>query len=185
MIENRARSGTSASCLRRRRLLVVACLLVTTAVLGCSSSKDKPSHASSSQTPVGTHVASRVSGDAATEITTAYLRFFDPTVAEAERLELIQDGAAFSQAISQQQGSEFAKAVTVKVTKVTVGSANKATVIFTPVLDGSPSGSVQTGYAVREGGKWKVAGATFCLLLAEQGAPPPVCQMSPATTLPG
>ena len=107
------------------------------------------------------------------------------TVADAERLQLIQDGSAFSQAISQQQKSEFAKAVSVKVTKVTVGSANKATVIFTLLLDGSPALPNQTGYAIRENGTWKVAGATFCSLLSAQGAPPPVCTTASATALPG
>jgi hypothetical protein len=168
-----------------RHTIAVACLLIAATVGGCSSSKDKPSQSSTSRTPVGTDVASGVNGDAATEVTTSYLRFFDPTVAEAERLNLIQDGAAFSQAISQQQKSEFAKAASVEVTKVTVTSANKATVIFTMLLDGSPALPNQTGYAVREGGKWKVSGATFCGLLAAQGAPPAVCNTASATTLPG
>ncbi len=185
MIDTSTESGTHDRGILRRRTLAVSCLLVATVVGGCSSSKNKPSHTSTSQTPVGTDVASGVSGDPATEITTSYLRFFDPTVAESERLQLIQGGAAFSQAISQQQQSEFAKAVSVQVTKVTVGSAIKARVIFTLVLDGKPTLPNQTGYAVRENGKWKVAGTTFCGLLAAQGTPPPVCNTASATTLPG
>ena len=39
--------------------------------------------------------------------------------------------------------------------------------------------------AVLEDGKWKVAGATFCNVLATQGAVPPVCKTLRATTLPG
>jgi hypothetical protein len=184
MIDITTESGTPTRSGPRRRAIAVACLLVAATVGGCGSSKDKPSPASTGQTPVGTDAASGVSHAGATEITTSYLRFFDPTVAQAERLQLIQDGAAFSQAISQEK-SEFAKAVSIKVTKVTVTSANKATVIFTVLLDGSPALPNQTGYAVREDGTWKVAGATFCGLLAAQGAPPPVCTTASATKLPG
>jgi hypothetical protein len=57
--------------------------------------------------------------------------------------------------------------------------------MFTLLLDGKPALPNQTGYAVREDGKWKVAGATFCGLLAAQGAPPPVCTTASATALPG
>ncbi|MDT4910661.1 MAG: hypothetical protein QOF87_2658 [Pseudonocardiales bacterium] len=185
MIDTRTEATTPAGGILHWRTFAVACLLVAATVAGCSSSNDKPSPKSTGQTPVGTDVASGVSDAAATEITTSYLRFFDPTVADAERLQLIQDGSAFSQAISQQQKSEFAKAVSVKVTKVTVGSANKATVIFTLLLDGSPALPNQTGYAIRENGTWKVAGATFCSLLSAQGAPPPVCTTASATALPG
>jgi predicted cobalt transporter CbtA len=185
MIETSTEAGTPTRSPVRRRAIAVACLLIASVVGGCSSSKNEPAPASSSQAPVGTDVASGVTGDPATEVTTSYLRFFDPTVAEAERVQLIQGGDAFSQAISQQQRSEFSRAVSVTVTKVTVSSAKKATVIFTLLLDGKPTLPNQTGYAVREGGKWKVAGATFCALLAAQGAPPPVCSTAAATTLPG
>jgi hypothetical protein len=185
MIDTRPETTRPARGTLSGPTLAVACLLVAGTVGGCSSSKGMPSRNSPGQIPVGTDVASGVSAAAATEITTSYLRFFDPTVAEAERLQLIQDGTAFSEAISQQQKSEFAKAASVKVTKVTVGSAKKATVIFTLLLDGSPSLLNQTGYAVRENGKWKVAGATFCSLLSAQGAPPAVCATASATTLPG
>ena len=180
MIDFRTESRTPG---RISRAIAVAWLLLA-ATAGCTSSKDSPKPGSTSTTPVGTDAASGVSEDAATEITTSYLRFFDPTLAQAERLPLIQGGAAFSQAMSLQEKSEFAKAASVKVTKVTVNSARKATVIFTLLLDGSPTLPNQTGYAVREGGTWKVAGATFCRVLATQGAPPPVCTTASATSLP-
>lgn len=179
---------TDAAAPRRgilgRRMLAVTCLLVAAAVGGCSGSTGKAAHDSTGRAPVGTDVASGVNGSAATEITTAYLRFFDPTIAQSERLHLIQDGAQFSQAISLQEKSEFAKAVSIQVTKVTVTSANKATVIFTKLVDGSPPLPNQTGHAVHEDGRWKVAGATFCALLATQGALPQVCTVAAATTLP-
>ncbi len=121
---------------------------------------------------------------AAAAVTTSYIRFFNPTVAETDRLSLIQDGAAFSQAMDQQAKSAFAKAASVKVVKVTVNSAKRATVVYTILLSGSPVLRNQTGYAVNEGGKWKVAGQTFCELLAVEGPLPAVCKLVPATTLP-
>ena len=174
----------SASALRRRTP-VIAGLLIAVMVAGCSSSTSKPASRSGVHVPTGTDVASGVNDAAATAITTAYIRFFDSTVAQAQKLGLIQDGAEFSQAISQESTSEFAKSESVQVTKVGVNSANKATVIFTVVRDGSPALANQTGYAVLEDGKWKVAGATFCNVLATQGAVPPVCKTLRATTLPG
>jgi len=178
-------SGMPAASALRRRTPVIAGLLIAVMVAGCSSSTSKPASRSGVHVPTGTDVASGVNDAAATAITTAYIRFFDSTVAQAQKLGLIQDGAEFSQAISQESRSEFAKSESVQVTKVGVNSANKATVIFTVVRDGSPALANQTGYAVLEDGRWKVAGATFCNVLATQGAVPPVCKTLRATTLPG
>ena len=183
MIDTRTDSVTPTARALRLRTAALAGLFIAATVAGCSSSS-KPSTHSVVRTPIGTDVASGVNDAAASEITTAYIRFFDPTVAQAEKIALIQDGAAFSQAISQGSKSEFAKTTTVQVTKVNVTSANKATVIFTVLRTGSPALANQIGYAVHENGKWKVAGATFCGLLATQGAVPPVCTTAPATTLP-
>jgi hypothetical protein len=152
-------------------------------LVGCGGSK-AGSHKSDTSTAGKTAVASGVPGAAAAAITTSYVRFFDPKVAESERVGLIQDGTAFSQAMAAQAKSPFAKAASVKVIKVTVTSAKRATVVYTILLSGSPVLSNQTGYAVNEGGKWKVAGQTFCDLLAVEISPPAVCKMAPATTLP-
>jgi hypothetical protein len=172
------------SSARTRRMLAAALAgLLMVALCGCGGSKgDSPK--SGGSTPSGTEVARGVAAAAATEVTTSYVRFFNPTVAAAERLGLIQDGTAFSQAIAAQAKSAFAKAASVKVGKVTVTSPNRATVIYTILLSGSPVLSNQTGYAVHEGGKWKVAGETFCELLQVQGPLPPVCKMASATSLP-
>lgn len=156
--------------------------LLMLALAGCGGSKGG-SPKSSGSAP-STEVASGVSTAAAAAVTTSYIRFFNPTVAETDRLSLIQDGAAFSQAMDQQAKSAFAKAASVKVVKVTVNSAKRATVVYTILLSGSPVLSNQTGYAVNEGGKWKVAGQTFCELLAVEGPLPAVCKLVPATTLP-
>jgi hypothetical protein len=178
MIDSTATSGL------RLRSLVLACLLFTVACAGCTSSENKPSSRSGASTPTGTDVASGVDNGAAAEVTSAYVRFFDPTVANALRLDLIQDGAAFSQAIAKQSQTDFAKAASMHVTRVSVNSADKATVIFTVLLDGAPVLPNQTGYAVHEAGKWKVAGVTFCALLAAAGPLPPVCRSPAATSLP-
>ncbi len=201
MLHTRTEGASSARRGMIGRPLAVGCALVAVAVGGCTGSTKGPTPNSTGPTPVstagptpvstavptpvGTDVLRGGDGDAATEVTTSFLRFFDPTVAEAERLNLIQGGDAFSQAISLQQRSEFAKAVTVKVSTVTVNSADKATVIFTLLLDGQPAGPSRTGYAVRQDGMWKVAGTTYCSVLSTQGAPPPVCTTASATTLPG
>jgi hypothetical protein len=173
-------AGSSTTRLRVSLALAAAVMIV---LAGCGGSKgDSPK--SGGSTPARTRVASGVATAAATAVTTSFVRFFDPTVAAAERLTLIQDGQAFSQAIATQASSAFAKAASVKVSKVTVTSDKRATVVYTILLSGSPVLSNQVGYAVQEDGKWKVAGQTFCELLAVQGPLPAVCKMAPATTLP-
>jgi hypothetical protein len=185
MIDTRPDPRTQARRRPRRYTPAVACLLIVATVGACSSSTAGPSHTTTGQAPVGTVVSGAVHASAATEITTSYIRFFDSTLAQAQRLPLLQHGAAFAQAMTEQANGEFAKATSVRVTIVTVTSPDQASVIYTLLLDGSPASTDQIGYAVREAGKWKVAGTTFCRLLAQQGAPPSVCERPPATSLPG
>jgi hypothetical protein len=180
-------SEATSRPVRRRFLPAFVGLLglLTLVVAGCGGSKASP-RSSEASTSGKTHVASGVpgAGAAAAAVTTSYIRFFNPTVAQSERLGLIQNGPAFSQAMVQQAKSPFAKAASVKVVKVTVTSAKRATVVYTILLSGSPVLSNQTGYAVNEGGKWKVAGQTFCDLLALEISAPAVCTMPSATALP-
>jgi hypothetical protein len=71
------------------------------------------------------------------------------------------------------------------VSRVVANSANRASVVYTILQAGSPLLPNVNGFAVREDGKWKVSGATFCGLLALQGSRPSVCSQPAATSLPG
>jgi predicted cobalt transporter CbtA len=117
-------------------------------------------------------------------IKSAYIAFFDPNTDLQKSLSLLQDGADFKDSVVSQGNSSYAKQASVTVSKVVVNSADKATVIFSVLLNKSPILANQTGYSVRQGGVWKVAGVTFCGLLAAQGTPPPACSKPAATALP-
>jgi hypothetical protein len=167
--------------------LIAAGLL--TAITACSSSKAKsgssPAASTNSRTQSSTGTAP--SGGSAADIAaikSAYIAFFDPNTDLQKSLSLLQDGADFKDTVVSQGNSAYAKEASVTVSKVVVNSAAKATVTFSVLLNKSPILPNQTGYAVRQGGVWKVAGVTFCGLLAAQGTPPPACSKAVATSLP-
>ena len=167
-----------------RRYLLPALLIAVLAVAGasgCSSGKKAPVSVTSSSAPAGAN-----SGSAAdvAAITNAYTLLFAPTTPLDTSVGLLQDGSEFRQTLDAEGKTTYAKEASVTVSKVSVTSANRATVTFSVLLNKSPILPNQSGYAIREGGHWKVAGATFCALLTAQGNPPAACKKAVATTLP-
>lgn len=126
-----------------------------------------------------------LTGDAAT-IKGVYERFLDLSVPVAQKTNLIQDGTEFESAMAAEAQNPQAKNIGLKVSDVKVTGAHLATVTFTILVSGQPLLPNQHGYAVKDNGTWKVAGVTFCGLLAAQGAAsvPPVCSKPAATSLP-
>jgi hypothetical protein len=86
--------------------------------------------------------------------------------------------------VEAQAGGSMAKQASAEVSKVTMISANSAQVTFSILLGGNPMLPDYKGYAVREDGKWKVAGKTFCELMTLQGQATPACNTPEATSLP-
>jgi hypothetical protein len=111
---------------------------------------------------------------------TAYIQFFNPRTSLNESVALLQDGPAFRGTLKRQATTSFAKATTATVSTVTLDSPDKATVVYSILLSGTPVLVDTSGSAVHESGNWKVAGATFCGLLAAQGPPPPACAQATA-----
>jgi hypothetical protein len=178
------RSVESASRGMRRTAAVVLVLAMAAAIAGCSSSKAKSgSPATKTSTSSSTSGATASSADVAA-ITSAYTRFFNPKTSLAESMSLLQDGAAFKAALEQQATTAQAKTASATVSKVNLQSPNTAVVTFTILISGSPVLKDTPGYAVREGGTWKVAGQTFCGLLVLNGGAPPACDTAAATSLP-
>jgi hypothetical protein len=168
---------------QRKRVAIAAISLITivAALTACSGSK----HPKKSSTPSSTPAAASTSDSAdAAKVRQVYTRFVDPKVPVAQKVTLIQDGAAFLPAMTAASTSQYANTVSLAITSVTVSSPKRATVIFNVLLSGSPVVTNQTGYAINEGGQWKVAGVTFCGLLAAQGTAPAVCKTAAATSLP-
>lgn len=167
-------------------ITMIAAITAAALLVGACSSSKKSTSSSSTTTASSPATTSAGSGSAAdtAAITNAYVKLFAPDTPLDTSVGLLQDGAAFRSTLQSEGTTSYAKEASVKVSKVTVTSAQRATVIFSVLLNNSPVLPNQTGYAVKENGTWKVAGVTFCGLLTAQGNPPAACKQPAATTLP-
>jgi hypothetical protein len=163
-----------------RRAAVCAGLILATAVAGCSSSGGNGSpQTSSSAGGGGAH------SPAARQITKVFKIFFDTKTSLAKSVTVLQHGATFRSTLNKESKSPNAVDITAKVNSVHVVSKNLAKVKFTiysgktTLLPDSP------GFAVREGGHWKVAAQTFCSLLQLEGTAPAACKDKSITSLHG
>ncbi|HTV12874.1 MAG TPA: hypothetical protein VME20_13545 [Acidimicrobiales bacterium] len=97
--------------------------------------------------------------------------FFSGKTPASRKVQLVEDGSAFSKVIKAQAGGGMAQSVTATVSKVTLNkSMTEAAVVYTIDLGGSPALKNQTGTAVYQGGVWKVGAASFCALLGLEGS---------------
>lgn len=146
-------------------------LLVLVGVLGvgiaaCGSSNNSGGSSSpGTSAPATSAPATAASGSAAATITHNWEKFFNPKTPVAQRVALLQNGAAFASVIRAQAGSGLASTASAKVSKVTVTSSSQATVKYSILVSGATALSNQTGVAVLQGGTWKVGLASFCGLL--------------------
>jgi hypothetical protein len=170
---------------RRGRAVLALCLVLLIAqVSACGGSKHPKKSTPTPSSTAGTPTTTAPDSAEAAKVRQVYTRFVDPAVPVSQKVALIQGGAVFLPAMQAASTSQYAKTVTIKITSITVNSANRATVVFNVLLSGSPVVTNQKGYAVQEGGQWKVAGITFCGLLAAQGPLPAACKSPAATSLP-
>jgi hypothetical protein len=170
----------------RRIILVPAlALALALAVAACSSSSSSSSSSASSSSapassaPASSAPASSASGSSAAvaEITANWEKFFNFGTPTSERVALLQNGSAFSSAISALSKIPLASGIGAKVTGVTVNSATSATVNYNLVSGSSTLLGGQTGTAVYEDGTWKVGDASLCGLfkLVPGGTVPAAC----------
>jgi purine-cytosine permease-like protein len=155
-----------------RRIILAPALALTlaAAVAACSTSSSPSSSSSTGATsaPASSAPASSApsSGNsaAAAQITANWEKFFNSSTPNSERVTLLQNGSAFSGAISGL--ISLAPGLGAKVINVTVNSATSATVTYNLTAGGtSLFTSSQTGKAVYENGVWKVGDASLCSLL--------------------
>ena len=187
------------------RVTVFIALSASVVISGCSSSA-KPTAATTSQssspaatpspsTSESTSASASTSAppsagqaDAATTaaVTRAYTTLFNvsASVTTNEKTAVLQDGPAFATDIASLAASPLTKGLSVSVTGVTLNTPTKATVKFNLLMSGKVLLAGQTGFALLQGGTWKVAADTLCGLLSLQGkGVPPACT-SPAAALP-
>lgn len=153
---------------------------------GSSSPVVVPSSGSSSPGATSpTTAGSGTPADASTaqSIRSAYTDFFNSTSTTAMSQAALQHGASFKKTLEDQAKDSLSKNSGVKVAAVRT-KGNLGFVTFTVTSDGAPLLTNFKGYAVREGGRWKVAAITFCTLLQLQGGAPAACNNPSITALP-
>jgi hypothetical protein len=169
---------------RRIILAPALALALALAVAACSSSSSSSSSsAPASSAPASSAPASAPapaasgSSAAAAEITANWEKFFNSSTPTSERVALLQNGSAFTSAISSLSKLPIASGIGAKVTGVTVNSATSATVNYDLVSGSTTLLSGQTGAAVYQDGTWKVGDASLCGLfkLVPGGTVPAAC----------
>jgi len=171
-----------------RRIAAPALGLALAATVAASSSSSSSSAASpSSASPASSAAPSSAApsspgtgstADAAAQIKANWEKFFNASTPLAERVKLLQNGAALESAIKAFSSLPLASGIGAKVTNVTVNSATKATVTYDLTSSGgSALLSNQKGTAVYEDGTWKVGTASLCglLTLIPGGTVPTAC----------
>jgi hypothetical protein len=168
-----------------RRFALAAALSVALALTAaaCSSSSSSTAATSSSSAPASSSAASSAAssspagGNAAAvaAITANWEKFFSSSTPVSEKVTLLQNGSAFSAAISGLMS--LVSGLGAKVTNVTVNSATSATVTYNLTTKGTSLLPNQTGKAVYVDGVWKVGDASLCglLKLVPGGSVPAAC----------
>ena len=108
------------------------------------------------------------------EVRTTYATFFAANTPLADRVALLENGPKFKPVIQGLLSNPQASGISASVISVELQGASKAKVVYSINIAGA-SLIAQTGYAVLQGGKWKVADRTFCGLVALAGSRPAVC----------
>lgn len=150
---------------------------------GSASSPPASSPPASSQ-PASSPASATLDAAAKAEISNAYKVFFDTNTPLAASVAVLQHGDKFRQALNAESKSPSAQNITAKVSAVAAQSAKVAVVTFTIKSGTSVLLPNTHGFAVLEGGKWKVAAQTFCNLLTLEGTAPAVCKDTAITALP-
>jgi hypothetical protein len=170
-----------------RRIATPALGLALAATMAaCSSSSTSSAAGSGSSAPPsssapGSAASSPGTGstaDAAAQIKANWEKFFDASTPVAEKVKLLQNGAALESAIKAFANFPLASGIGAKVTNVTVSSATKAAVTYN--LTSSSGGALlsgQKGVSVYQDGTWKVGDESLCGLfrLIPGGTVPPAC----------
>ena len=172
-------------------LAIAGAMVVALTATACSSSSitsstTPPTATSAATTPASSSASASAtvsgagtSSGAAAQITTNWEAFFSSSTPNAKRVSLLQNGSAFSSAITSFSSIPLAAGLVAKVNSVTVTSTTQATVKYD--LDGPGGTSLlpnQTGTAVLVNGVWQVGDASFCGLLGlvPGGTVPSACK---------
>jgi hypothetical protein len=148
----------------RRLAVVLVSLVLVGALSACGASK----HTSTTGNTAG----------AQAQIKTAFVKFFSNKTPLEQRVALLQNGPRFKPVIEALAKNPLASDTSASVKSVRLESGNKASVVYTVDIGGTPLPQLKnrTGTAVKVNGRWQVGDASFCSLVAVGGTPPAVCK---------
>jgi hypothetical protein len=167
-----------------RRVTASAAMVLVTALAGCSSSgSDESGSSQGGSAPSG---GGQTANAATTKaITHAFTVFFNSRETTAHAVATLQHGSKFRSSIISEGKSSYGKQkTTATVSAVKLIKKNLAEVTFTVKVGGQTVLPNSHGFAVREGGKWKVAAKTYCSLLTLEGTAPSICKNKSVVALP-
>ena len=171
-----------------RRIAAPALGLALAATMAACSSASTTTNASPSSAPPSSSAApssaapsspgTGSTAEAAAQIKANWEKFFSSSTPLAERVKLLQNGAALESAIKTFATLPLASGIGAMVTNVSVDSATKATVTYNLTAPGgSDLLSNQKGTSVYQDGTWKVGTGSLCglLKLIPGGTVPAAC----------
>jgi hypothetical protein len=175
-----------------RRAAACAGLIVATGLAGCSSSGGDGSPETTGSAGGGACATIRsvpgvaAHGSAQKAVERAYNLFFSTATSLRKSIAVLQHGDTFCPALLAVNNTTYGKQKTsATVSSVKLKKPNLAQVKFTIRVSGQVVLPNAKGYAVRDGGEWKVAAQTFCQLLTLEGSAPKECKDKSMTALPG
>ncbi len=116
---------------------------------------------------------SRASKSDAAAVTKTWTLVFSSSTPVAQRVALVEDGAAFQPWLASQPASAGWSAT---VKQVTFPDAGHANVAFALSIGGGKSLPSVAGAAELVGGEWRVSKSTICVVLSAAGVPNSACQ---------
>jgi len=175
-----------------RHAALGAGLILATGLVGCSSSGGNGSPETTGSAGGGTCASIPsvagvpASGSAQKAVEKTFSLFFSTATSLRKSIAVLQHGDVFCPALLAVNNTSYGKQKTsATVASVRVTKPNVAAVKFTIRVAGQVVLPNAKGYAVRDGGEWKVAAQTFCQLLTLEGTAPKECKDKSMTALPG
>ncbi|MFB7590536.1 hypothetical protein [Streptomyces sp. NPDC056169] len=159
---------------RLAALAAVAVLALAPAMAGCSDD-GSGSTGSDSASPSATAGEPADPAAAEAEITENWTAFFDPNTTAAEKVKLLENGAAMEPVLAAFAGNENAATTAAKVTGVEFTSAEEANVTYDLLVGGAPALPDSQGTSILQDGTWKVSVKTLCGLVELSGVTVPGC----------
>jgi hypothetical protein len=130
-----------------------------------------PTATNAATTTTAATAASTPSANSGTSaaIISSWTTFFSGKTSAAEKLALLQNGAAFASIVNGQASSGLAESAAAKVSTVSDLTATSAEVRYGIYLGSTPALPNELGLAIKQDGTWKVSDASFCVLLNLEG----------------